>query len=514
MARLHERGWIQVTLVLLACAAVFWPLLGQGGLAMTEGHRVIPAWEMLASGDWLTTRMFGTAYVRKPPGIAWLIALSSMLFGQTEWAARAALASCATLMALVALAFGRRWFGARWGIGAGLAQALSPLMWEVGRSAEIEALHALGVQLCALACIDLTRSSRARQGAWMAGLVAIGVFVAALSKGPAGAPVVVGALVGGVFARRSIRALRSPWLWVGLGAGAIASGGMFLLLARALGDEPAVRAAPASHLWSAPVTQILALGPTGFVYALPLSLALLRPWGPDARREGDADEREAGVLECARALAWAWVVAMALWTAIGLSNPRYVMPGVVVLAPLAAYALRGAFRAGAFTERRRMIARWMFLGRPAVWVILLLGGAWVYIGSREAGVRASSGREAGGRMGRALVRTLEDLPELDRRVLIADDAIEARPEALQEIRRTLREAGLGEAVEIRWTPWGAEDGPPPGWDLALIRADGESTELGNFAELIEQGRVGLIDEQRISKYVYRLYLHRDEAPMP
>ena len=88
MARLHERGWIQVTLVLLACAAVFWPLLGRGGLAMTEGHRVIPAWEMLDTGDWLTTRMFETAYVRKPPGIAWLIALSSMVFGQTEWAAR------------------------------------------------------------------------------------------------------------------------------------------------------------------------------------------------------------------------------------------------------------------------------------------------------------------------------------------------------------------------------------------------------------------------------------------
>jgi hypothetical protein len=69
-------------------------------------------------------------------------------------------------------------------------------------------------------------------------------------------------------------------------------------------------------------------------------------------------------------------------------------------------------------------------------------------------------------------------------------------------------------VEIRWTPWTAEQGPPSGWDLALIRADRESTELRNFEALIAQGRVGLIDEQRISKYIYRLYLQRDETPTP
>ena len=205
---------------------------------------------------------------------------------------------------------------------------------------------------------------------------------------------------------------------------------------------------------------------------------------------------------------------MVVWTLAGVSNPRYVMPGVVVLAPLASYALRGAYRPGAFTDLRGAIARWMFLGRPAVWVFLLVGGAWVYIGSREAGVRSSSGREEGRRMGSALVRTLEALPGEGPWRLIADDAVEARPEVLLEIRRTVRREGLGDEVEIRWTPWGGATGAPTDWDLALIRVDRESTELADFEGLIESGGVGLIDEQRISKYVYRLYLRREDAPSP
>lgn len=514
MARLHERGWIQSLLVLLACAAVAWPMLGRGGLAMSEAHRVIPAWEMLETGDWLTPRMFGMPYLRKPPGMSWAVAASSMALGQTELAARAVSATCATIMALVALAFGRRWFGARWGLGAGLAQALAPVMWESARSAEIEALHTLGLQLGALACIDLLRPRARGAGSTMALVLALGVIIAGLSKGPAGAPVVLGAIGSAAVVRRSARALASPWVWGGLALGVAVVGGVLLAMARALGDEPSVRESAGAHLWSGELARVALLAPTAFVYALPASLALLLPWGPDARREGERSERDAEMLAVARMLAWAWVLAMLVWVGFGVSNPRYAMGGIVLITPMASYALRGAFRDGAFTPRRRAITRAMFLGRPAVWVILLVGGAWVFIGSHESAVRASSGREAGRRMGEALVSALSSLAPDERVRLIADDAVEARPEVLGEIRRVVRDGGLGDRVTIHWTPWNGVEAPPEPWDAALIRLDDQSDEGEGIRALLERGEVVVVDEQTVSKYRFTLYLRHSPQIRP
>ena len=100
-----------------------------GGLSYTEGHRAIPAWEMLESGDWLVTTLFDRVYLRKPPGMAWAIAGSSAVFGQTEFAARFVSAVCSTAMVLVAYGFARRWFGARWALSAGIG---SPDYWITG----------------------------------------------------------------------------------------------------------------------------------------------------------------------------------------------------------------------------------------------------------------------------------------------------------------------------------------------------------------------------------------------
>src|SRR5919197_166164 len=43
---------------------------------------------MLESGDWVTARLNGIAYLEKSPLIYWLIALSYMVFGVNDWAAR------------------------------------------------------------------------------------------------------------------------------------------------------------------------------------------------------------------------------------------------------------------------------------------------------------------------------------------------------------------------------------------------------------------------------------------
>src|SRR4051812_44009566 len=98
-------------LTLLACACIYFPGLGATGFSSTEGHRVIPAWEMLASRDFLVPRMFGQAYLRKPPGMPWAIALSSSIFGETEFAARLVSAVSVTLLCLLIANTAHRWFG-------------------------------------------------------------------------------------------------------------------------------------------------------------------------------------------------------------------------------------------------------------------------------------------------------------------------------------------------------------------------------------------------------------------
>ena len=115
-----------LVLLLLVSIGVYWIGLGQRPFAASEGHRVGPAWAMLASGDYWHVRLFEQLYLRKPPGMPWAIAGLSSLLGQTEFAARAVSALAATLAAVVTYLFARRWFGPRSAIAAGLSQALMP----------------------------------------------------------------------------------------------------------------------------------------------------------------------------------------------------------------------------------------------------------------------------------------------------------------------------------------------------------------------------------------------------
>ena len=51
---------------------------------------------MLQSGDWVTARLDGVAYLEKSPLKYWMIAVSFMIFGVHDWAARIpmALSAC------------------------------------------------------------------------------------------------------------------------------------------------------------------------------------------------------------------------------------------------------------------------------------------------------------------------------------------------------------------------------------------------------------------------------------
>ena len=75
---------------------------------------------MLASGDWVTARLDGVAYLEKAPLIYWAIAGCYQLFGVHDWAARIPVALSAIGLALLTAFFGAWAFGRRAGAYAGL----------------------------------------------------------------------------------------------------------------------------------------------------------------------------------------------------------------------------------------------------------------------------------------------------------------------------------------------------------------------------------------------------------
>lgn len=78
---------------------------------------------MLSSGDWVTARLDGVAYLEKAPLIYWIIAISYEIFGAHDWAARVPIALSAIALCWVAAAFGVWAFGRRAGFYVGLCMS-------------------------------------------------------------------------------------------------------------------------------------------------------------------------------------------------------------------------------------------------------------------------------------------------------------------------------------------------------------------------------------------------------
>lgn len=454
----------RIAIVLLVCSLVYFPALGRGGLTMSEGHRAIPAWEMLDTGEWLVPHMFSQPYLRKPPGMPWAIAASSVLFGRTELAARLVSAVSATLMAVIALLWSYRWFGPRGAMAAGLAQALMPQMWMWGRTAEIEVLNALGAQIMLFGVLETLRLRR------IVGPLALafGLVFAALAKGPAAAPCLAGAIIAGALVPNIRGALRRPGLWLALAAGAAAIIAGALVVSHRLQSLPAppVTQGVSSFLWEPDrIPGVLVFPAAAWISALPVSLALLFPWGPGARAETSAGSP----LSKARLLAWTWVISIAIYTLAGVSNPRYALPAACTLAPLVGYVLSGVDKW--LLASRARTARWMLLGAFPVWVVVLLGSATAYILTAEARTRAKSGRDAGQAIGARIVEVLRN-GTIDahggRIIVAADQLVEARPEVLAYAERTAQE--LGVELEPRWTP-GRVFPPSPEVPIVILRVD-------------------------------------------
>ncbi|MDJ0649430.1 MAG: glycosyltransferase family 39 protein [Xenococcaceae cyanobacterium MO_188.B19] len=79
-----------------------------------ETHFAMVGREMVLRGDWITPHLNGAPYLNKPPLLYWLIAISTSIFGNTEFAVRLPVA----IAGWVGLLLVWRWSRDLWGIGA------------------------------------------------------------------------------------------------------------------------------------------------------------------------------------------------------------------------------------------------------------------------------------------------------------------------------------------------------------------------------------------------------------
>jgi 4-amino-4-deoxy-L-arabinose transferase-like glycosyltransferase len=80
---------------------------------------------MLASGDWVTARLDGVAYLEKSPLNYWMMAVAYRIFGVHDWAARLSHALAVVLLCWVTYRFGRWAFDEAAGFYAGIALSTS-----------------------------------------------------------------------------------------------------------------------------------------------------------------------------------------------------------------------------------------------------------------------------------------------------------------------------------------------------------------------------------------------------
>jgi 4-amino-4-deoxy-L-arabinose transferase-like glycosyltransferase len=129
---------------------------------------------MLESGDWVTARLNGIAYLEKSPLIYWMMAVSYAVFGVSDWAARIPLALAAVVLCWVTMQFGNWAFGRPAGIYAGMVLSTCAGLWLFTRIQIPDAILTLAVTLAMWA---LLRTLEEGGGLWPA------VFAASIGTG-------------------------------------------------------------------------------------------------------------------------------------------------------------------------------------------------------------------------------------------------------------------------------------------------------------------------------------------
>ncbi|MGC9973422.1 MAG: glycosyltransferase family 39 protein [Bryobacteraceae bacterium] len=201
----------ELTVVLVAAAIFLTGILSPPSLMDdVDSVQAQIARNMLRSGDWVTARLDGVPYLEKAPGKYWMTAVSFMIFGVHDWAARIPLALSAILLCWLVFRFGIWAFSLRAGFYAGLALATCVGLFLFTRVLIPDVVLTLAIALALWALLRALDDREPHPRRW-AGMMAASLAAAVLLKGligilfPAGAAFFYLLFSRQLFARRTWR---------------------------------------------------------------------------------------------------------------------------------------------------------------------------------------------------------------------------------------------------------------------------------------------------------------------
>ena len=314
-----------LAIVLLVWAVVYLPALGGLAIKGEEGRRILPAIQMLKTGDYVVPQVGSRAYFLKPPLVNWLVAGSFKFFGaRNEWTARlpSALAVLAVAIAFVTVA--RMSLGPTGSMAAALIWLTNIGMIEKGRLIEIEGLY---VSLSGLAIIFWLSFWTQKKSAWLIWVPAsIFLGLGMLAKGPTLLVFFYAIVLAVVWQHKNWRLLLHPAHFVAL---AIMLG---IFAAWAIPFARKTTMHLATHYWSIQFTERLKGTEFQFVnwtLNIPRSLVYFLPWLVLLPFLRSSKFRDHNQRHLAHALAWGTVLPFLIVNLVPGSVARYSMPYLV-----------------------------------------------------------------------------------------------------------------------------------------------------------------------------------------
>jgi 4-amino-4-deoxy-L-arabinose transferase-like glycosyltransferase len=148
---------------------------------------------MLDSGDWVTARLDGVAYLEKAPLIYWMIAICYKIFGVSDWAARIPVALSTVGLAWLTAAMGVWAFGKRAGFYAGTCIATCIGLFLFTRIQIPDSMQTASIALALWAFLRALDEEESRPRLWAA-IMAASMGVGLLLKSLIGAVFPVAAM--------------------------------------------------------------------------------------------------------------------------------------------------------------------------------------------------------------------------------------------------------------------------------------------------------------------------------
>ena len=112
--KFFQKESVFISALMAICLILFFFSLGDRALwDIDEGKHAVISKDMVLSGDWLTPQYNGVNFYDKPPLHNWLVAISFLIFGFTEFAARLPATLLGLGCVMVTYLMGRQIFGPR-----------------------------------------------------------------------------------------------------------------------------------------------------------------------------------------------------------------------------------------------------------------------------------------------------------------------------------------------------------------------------------------------------------------